>query len=305
MLVVIKFLFVPVGAETVPRSTSARVLIGGWWFVCLVLAATYTASLTAIFAAPTTESGFSSIDELVSKIPPIVRFGTYNNSQMSDFFKHSPIKAYQEAYRYMQMEGLLFESQSEALAAVVHDNIALIDDGPVVDFISSRKHEQYNPNCTLRNIGDGSFSPGGFGLGLTKNSPYTDDFSLAILELRETGEIERLTIEYFQHRRTCVSEIATRGASAQAESEPIDLKSVGGLFILLGTGILLSFVILIVELACARLFRALGSDHWLLTLSYKLPWENEHNGEDLVSQVEISSTSSLNYKAEDTAGTDL
>ena len=275
--------------------------------MCLVLAATYTARLTAIFTAPPTESAFNSIDELVRTIPPVVRFGTYNNSQISDFFKHSPIRVYQEAYQYMQMEGLLFVNQSDALTAVVHSSVALIDDGPVVDFISSRKHNDYNPNCTLKQIGDGSFNPAGFDLGLNKNSPYTDDFSLAILELRETGEVEQLMIEYFQHRRTCVSEIATRGASALEESAPIDLESVGGLFILLGTGMLLSFVILLVELSCARLFRTLGNDHWLriLTLSYKLPWEGRHDNEALISQVEVSSTSSINSEAEDTASTNL
>ena len=273
--------------------------MGGWWFVCLVLASTYTANLTAIFAAQTTESGFNSIDELISKIPPVARFGTYNNSQMSDFFKNSPIKVYREAYQYMQMEGLLFKNQSEALKAVVHDNIALITDSPIVDFVSSRKDDQYNPNCTLRNIGDSFFNPAGFGLGLTKNSPFTDDFSLAILELRETGVIEELTIEYFQHRRTCVSETATH----VEETPPINLESVGGLFILLGIGILLSFVILAIELVCARV---LGNEHWLLTLSYKLPWEDPKQEEEaFASQVEFSSTSSLNEEVEETAGTDV
>ena len=301
---------IPIGAETAPRSISARVLMGGWWFVCLVLAATYTANLTAIFAAPKIESGFNSIDELISTIPPVVRFGTYNNTQISDFFKLSPIRTYQEAYQYMEMEGLLFDIKSEAIAAVLNDNIALIDDSPVADFISSRRDDEYNPYCNLRNIGDGLFNPSGYGLGLNKNSPFTDDFSLAILELRETGVIEELATEYFQHRRTCVSNIAEKGKSAEKENEPVDLQSVGGLFILLGTGILLSFVILLVELACARLFRALGNDHWLLSSSYKLPWEDQYNAELLTSQTEVSSRTSNDNKIEDnkieeTAGTDM
>ena len=290
------------GAETAPRSVSARVLMGGWWFVCLVLAATYTANLTAIFAAPTIETGFNSIDKLVSKIPPDVRFGTTNNTQISDFFKNSPIKAYQEAYQYMEMEGLLYDNLTEAIAAVINDKIALIMDSPIVDFISSRKDDDDNPNCTLKNIGDGLFNPSGYGLGLNKNSPYTDDFSLAILELREAGVLEQIITEYFQHRRTCDSDITRDSASAQQDSEPIDLDSVGGLFILLGTGILLSFVILLVELACAR---ALGSEHWLPTLSYKLPWEDDHDKEILVPQVEVLSRTSFDNNTDETAGTDM
>jgi len=40
--------------------------MGGWWFVCLLLATNYTAGLIARFAAPTTDSGFNSINKLVS-----------------------------------------------------------------------------------------------------------------------------------------------------------------------------------------------------------------------------------------------
>ena len=221
--------------------------MGGWWFVCLVLVAVFTANLTAIFATQEGKSGFSSIDELVSKIPPSVRFGTLNNSQPASFFKFSPIRQYQEAFEYMSTEGLLYNSEDEALSAVLYDNVAYIFDSPVIDFISSRRGE-YNPECTLQNIGEGLFFPVSYGLGLTKNSPYTDDFSLAILEMVEEGEIELLTTEYFEYQRTCVGEVAVDGTSASTDTEQLTLESVGGLFILLGTAIILSLLTLLIEL---------------------------------------------------------
>ena len=87
-----------------------------------------------------------------------------------------------------------------------------------------------------------------YGLGFPKNSPYTDDFSLAILEIIEEGEIEHLTTEYFEYQRTCVSEVAVSGASASMDTEQISLDSVGGLFILLGIAIILSLFTLLIEL---------------------------------------------------------
>ena len=228
-------------------STSARILMGGWWLVCLLFATAFTANLTAIFATEDKGSHIpDTIDELIQKIPPNIDFGIFNSTSTAEHFKLSPIPQYQEAFQYMETEMYLFNTEDEALTAVLHDNVALVTDGPYVEFLASRKG-QYNPDCTLITIGDGDFFPAGFGLGLTKNSPFTDDFSLAILELREKGEIENLIAEYFDYRRTCTSEIAITSASINMGTEKIELKTFGGLFILLAIAIITSLIVLLVE----------------------------------------------------------
>ena len=236
------------GAETAPRSTSGRIVMGGWWFVCLILAAYYTANLTAIFAIEDDRPYVpNSINELISKIPPDIPFAALNNTQTTEYLQNSPIQQYQEAFEYMKTEHLLFETIDEALFAVRCDNIALITDSPYIEFFISRKG-MYNPNCTLTSIGNGQFSSGGYGLGLTKNSPFTDDFSLAILELRENGEIEKLRNEYFSYQRTCTSEAAiATSASVTMDTEKIDLEGFGGLFVLLGIAIVISLIVLLAE----------------------------------------------------------
>ena len=47
---------------------------------------------------------------------------------------------------YMEIEGLLYNNENEALSAVLYDNVAFIFNSPIVDFISSRRGE-YNPEC--------------------------------------------------------------------------------------------------------------------------------------------------------------
>ena len=236
------------GAETAPQSTSGRILMGGWWFVCIILSAAYTANLTAIFATEDDTSYVpGSIDELISKIPPDIPFGTFNNTQATEYLQNSPIPQYREVFEYMKMEGFLYENTSEALTAALHENIAIITDSTFVDYFVPRKGE-YNPNCTLRSIGDGQFSAGGYALGLSKNSPFTDDFSLAILELRRRGEIERLTNEYFNYQRTCTSETAIAASeSVNMDTAQIDLEAFGGLFIILGIAVIMSLISLFAE----------------------------------------------------------
>ena len=236
------------GAETAPQSTAGRILMGAWWVVCLILVATFTANLTATFAVQDDKSGIpNSVDELISRIPPDIPFGAYNNTQTTEYLQHSPFPQYREAFEHMKTEGLLYETIEDGLAVVLNDNVAVIADSPFVDYFISRRSEQYNPNCTLVSIGDGQFSPGGYGLGLTKNSPFTDDFSLAILELINMGEIENLRAEYFSYSRTCVSEIAIASASIRMGTEKIDLATFGGLFILLAIAVVVSLITLLVE----------------------------------------------------------
>ena len=214
-----------------------------------MLTAAYTANLTAIFATENnTPYVPDSINELISKIPPDIHFAALNNTQTTEYLQHSPVQQYQDAFEYMKTERLLYDTLDEALSAVFNDNIALITDSPYIEFFISRKSNFYNPDCTLTSIGDGQFSPGGYGLALTKNSPFTDDFSLAILELRRKGEIESLINEYFNYRRTCASDTAlATSASVNMDAAPIDLLSFGGLFVILGIAIGISLIVLLAE----------------------------------------------------------
>ena len=199
----------------------------------------------------------------------------------------------------MRTEGLLFKNDDEAFSAVLHDNVALIFDSPIIDFVSSR-WGYYNPDCTLKNIGEDLFFPASYGLGLNKDSPYADDFSLAILEMVEEGEIEFLTNEYFEYQRTCVSEVAMTGASAIMDTEQITLDSVGGLFILLGVAILLSFITLFIELVYPILQKRIPALKLWNSISLKFPWEDELNQYDMQPHVkeEVSSINSSPINSE-------
>jgi len=60
-----------------------------------VLAATFTANLTAIFAIKDNRSDIpESINELICKIPPDVPFGVLNNTSITEYFKLSLIPQY-------------------------------------------------------------------------------------------------------------------------------------------------------------------------------------------------------------------
>ena len=73
-------------------------------------------------------------------------------------------------------------------------------------------------------------------------------YSLAILELRKVGKIEKLRNEHFNYQRTCTSETArAASASVNMDIEQIGLEAFGGLFIILGIAVAISPIVLLVE----------------------------------------------------------
>lgn len=66
------------------------------------------------------------------------------------------------------------------------EKFALIYDSPVLEYASR------NPPCTTRMLSE-TLRPVGYGLMFRKHSPYTPVFDNAILELRESGDLETLT----------------------------------------------------------------------------------------------------------------
>lgn len=64
-------------------------------------------------------------------------------------------------------------------------NFAFIWDSLAIEYWTQRKP------CNLRAVGN-LFDKSGYGIGLQKNSPYTDAFSQIILQLRQQGFMDDL-----------------------------------------------------------------------------------------------------------------
>ena len=93
-----------------------------------ILAALYTANLTAIFAsgddAPYVPG---SIDELISKIPPDIPFGAFNNTQTTEYLQNSSIQDACLKFEYIKGKAFCVKTHaSQAFTAALHKNIAII-----------------------------------------------------------------------------------------------------------------------------------------------------------------------------------
>ena len=201
-------------------SISGKILVGGWFFFCLVIIATYTANLAAFLTVNSFADGIDSLEDLEKQT--VVRYGTVEDSSVIEFFNHSSYKALKT----------LVESTEEAYERVenpAESPYVFIWDEPILSYRAS-----HDP-CKSQVVGE-PFNFEGYGLALPLNMPYASDFSLAVLKLRESGKLDEIR-EKWLSTGNCYT---TANQNELSDAKKVRLRDLVGVFIILGGGLLLS-----------------------------------------------------------------
>ena len=90
-----------------------------------------------------------------------------------------------------------------------------------------------------------------YGFALPRNSPYTHNFSVAMLELQQDGFLERMTEKWFRSRSACSAETQAAQATAEEGGDQLRFIDMAGVFITLAVGVVAGVVILFFELIYA------------------------------------------------------
>nr|CAD7408821.1 unnamed protein product [Timema poppensis] len=119
-----------------------------------------------------------------------------------------------------------------------------VKNGKLMAFIwdSSRLEFEAAQDCELVTAGE-LFGRSGYGIGLTKNSPWADHVTLAILDFHESGFMEMLDNRWILQNNIQQCE--------QFEKTPntLGLKNMAGVFILVAAGIVGGIGLIIIEMA--------------------------------------------------------
>ncbi|XP_078667093.1 glutamate receptor ionotropic, kainate 1-like isoform X2 [Branchiostoma floridae x Branchiostoma belcheri] len=171
------------GGDILPKSGPGRITASLWWLVTVIIVATYTANLAAFLTVSRMDTDINSVEDLVSQ--KLVQYGTVQNSQPLSFFESSSIHTFETMARYMKVHSTLTMSSRDGIEKAREERYAFIWDSAVLDYVVKQ------PPCNLRTVGR-LFGKIGFGFGLQKGSAYTDAFSIAILQARESGYLDKL-----------------------------------------------------------------------------------------------------------------
>ncbi|TYJ00806.1 hypothetical protein E1A91_A13G110400v1 [Gossypium mustelinum] len=210
-------------------STLGRLVLIIWLFVVLIINSSYTASLTSILTVQQLTSGIQGIDSLISSSEPIgIQEGSFAlnylvdelNIAMSRIVKLKDPEAY--------LRALNLGPKAGGVAAIV-------DELPYIElFLTST-------NCLYRTVGQ-EFTKSGLGFAFQRDSPLAVDLSTAILQLSESGELQKFHNKWLTHTE-CSIQIN------QEEENKLSLSSFWGLFLICGIACVLALT-----LFCYRVF---------------------------------------------------
>ncbi|XP_073296979.1 glutamate receptor 3.5-like isoform X1 [Primulina huaijiensis] len=193
-------------------STLGRLVLLFWLFVVLIINSSYTASLTSILTVRQLSMGIQGIDSLISSSDHIgVQDGSF-------------------AYRYLTDQLNIAESRLRILKNQ-DDYVNFLQRGPtgggvaaIVDELAYVELFLSYTKCAFSIVGQ-EFTKSGWGFAFQRDSPLTVDLSTAILQLSESGELQRIHDKWLP-RTECASQIK------QEDDNRLSLKSFWGLFLI-------------------------------------------------------------------------
>ncbi|XP_041437516.1 glutamate receptor ionotropic, kainate 1 isoform X1 [Xenopus laevis] len=219
------------GSELMPKALSTRIVGGIWWFFTLIIISSYTANLAAFLTVERMESPIDSADDLAKQTK--IEFGAVRDGSTMTFFKKSKISTYEKMWAFMssRQQTALVKNNDEGIQRVLTTDYALLMESTSIEYVTQR-------NCNLTQIG-GLIDSKGYGVGTPIGSPYRDKITIAILQLQEEGKLHMMKEKWW--RGNGCPEEDSKEASA------LGVENIGGIFIVLAAGLVLSVFVAIGE----------------------------------------------------------
>uniref|UniRef100_A0A8C9W678 Glutamate receptor n=1 Tax=Scleropages formosus TaxID=113540 RepID=A0A8C9W678_SCLFO len=219
------------GSEVMPKALSTRIIGGIWWFFTLIIISSYTANLAAFLTVERMDAPIDSADDLAKQTK--IEYGAVRDGSTMTFFKKSKISTYEKMWAFMssRKNTALVKNNHEGIQRVLTTDYALLMESTSIEYISQR-------NCNLTQIG-GLIDSKGYGVGTPIGSPYRDKVTIAILQLQEEGKLHMMKEKWW--RGNGCPEEDSKEASA------LGVENIGGIFIVLAAGLVLSVFVAIGE----------------------------------------------------------
>ncbi|KAF7990138.1 hypothetical protein HCN44_009873 [Aphidius gifuensis] len=227
--------FMQQGCDISPRSISGRIVGSVWWFFTLIIISSYTANLAAFLTVERMVVPINSPEELASQTE--VQYGTLHHGSTWDFFRKSQISLYSKMWEFMNSRKHVFvNTYDEGIRRVRQSKgkYALLIESPKNEYINEREP------CDTMKVGR-NLDAKGFGVATPIGSPLRDKINLAVLSLKESGELTKLVNRWWYDRTEC------RHGDKQDARNELSLSNVAGIFYILISGLLLALAVALLE----------------------------------------------------------
>ncbi|KAK2574075.1 Glutamate receptor 2 [Acropora cervicornis] len=228
------------GPDSTPLAPSGRLLASTFWFFILILISTYTANLAAFFTIKRTADTINSLEALANQND--IKYGVMKGGSVMKFFETSDDSLYRKMFSHMREYKTFVEGTKAGVDKARTEKYAYITEYPYLEYYNQQK-----PCNTklLKNL----IQTKSYGIGLQRNSPYTNRITVAILKLREKNFIEKTRRSWWDDRSQCPKPSQSKTGNTQS----LDVNNLAGVFIILLGGVIVSVVLLIIERRCKKL----------------------------------------------------
>ncbi|XP_078657470.1 glutamate receptor 2-like [Branchiostoma floridae x Branchiostoma belcheri] len=182
------------GQEFLPRSFAGRVMTGAWWFLILVIVASYTANLAAFLSQPSVDRTIRSLSDLAGQTD--VPYGTYKGYSFYKFLKKAQEEPFKTLGRYID------KNSDEVLVNRSRDAFERAAKGDFI-FISptSYEYEILNKRCDMVILTEEYFYKYQVALPFRLGSPYRTEVNLALMDMVEAGNMDTLGNRWFNKKK--------------------------------------------------------------------------------------------------------
>ncbi|CAF2599544.1 unnamed protein product [Rotaria sp. Silwood2] len=230
--------FMHQGVDLLPRSMSGRVVTSAWWFFSLILVSSYTANLAAFLTVENLVPPIETVEDLAKQTD--IHYGTLKGGATMAFFNKSTLTTFKIMWDFMQQhkDDVFVSSNSEGIEKVRGSK------GKFAFLLESTLNEYVNERapCDTMRIGENIDSKG-YGIATPLGSDLREAINIAVLELTESGFLERLKQKWYYERSQCTNS----GSKDSKQSTPLNLANVAGMFYVLIIGLGTAMVIAFIE----------------------------------------------------------
>nr|XP_050869891.1 ionotropic receptor 93a isoform X5 [Vespula vulgaris] len=227
------------GGMYLPKSDSARILVGTWWLIVTVLVATYSGSLIAFLTFPKIDDPILTVDDLLAHKDKLT-WGFPNGSFLEEYLQSSE----NEQYRLLLSRSERHNDTEEA------DIIRRVKDGKhvFIDWRSSlrflmRKDLLSNGICHF-SLSTEEFMDEPIAMIVPNNSPYLPIINSELYRMYESGLINKWISEKMPTKDKCWV-----GANSNeiVDKRKVNVADMQGIFFVLFMGIVLAIIFLCLE----------------------------------------------------------
>ncbi|KAJ8684082.1 hypothetical protein QAD02_019874 [Eretmocerus hayati] len=226
------------GSDILPRATSIRLMTGVYWFFVLIMVSSYTANLAAFLTAVKMEESINDVEDLAKQTK--IAYGALKDGSTYSFFKNSNTSLYQRIFNTMA------EAKPSVFTKTNDEGVERVIKGrrKYAFFMESTGIEyQVERHCELQQVG-ALLDNKGYGIAMPPNSPYRTLFSTAILHLQEKGMLQTLKQKWWKDMG---GGLCDEESDEPVDSNELSMAHVGGVFLVLIFGCIMSVMLGIIE----------------------------------------------------------